>query len=111
MAKRSTQIDFFKKSSAAYGGELLMKRKGRLHGRPVSTKDSMHFVLQSSLARGPWSFSLHKQKIRGIIEENAVKFGVRLKSMANVGNHLHLHLQLTNRYTYKAFIRAVSAAI
>ncbi len=35
----------------------------------------------------------------------------RLKSMANVGNHLHLHLQLTNRHTYRAFIRAVTSAI
>src|SRR5690606_35669226 len=36
---------------------------------------------------------------------------VRLNSFANVGNHLHLHVQLTNRHTYRAFIRAVSAAI
>ena len=31
--------------------------------------------------------------------------------MANVGNHLHLHLQLGNRYGYKPFIRATTAAI
>lgn len=31
--------------------------------------------------------------------------------MANVGNHLHLHVQLTNRFTYNPFIRAVTGAI
>lgn len=31
--------------------------------------------------------------------------------MANVGNHLHLHIQLTNRFTYKPFIRALTSAI
>lgn len=28
-----------------------------------------------------------------------------------MGNHLHLHIKLSNRYTYKPFIRAVTAAI
>ncbi len=31
--------------------------------------------------------------------------------MANVGNHLHLQIKLSNRYTYKKFIRAVTSAI
>ena len=31
--------------------------------------------------------------------------------MANVGNHLHLHIQLTNRFTYRPFIRALTASI
>jgi REP element-mobilizing transposase RayT len=60
---------------------------------------------------GPWSFSKYKKEIREIIERFAAKNGVRLNSMANVGNHLHLHLQLTNRYTYRKFIRAISSAI
>ncbi len=32
-------------------------------------------------------------------------------SLANVGNHLHLEIKLTTRHTYRAFIRAVTAAI
>jgi REP element-mobilizing transposase RayT len=71
----------------------------------------MHFVLKSSHARGDWSFLKHKNEIQKIIEKFAHKYGVKLNSMANVGNHLHLHLQLTNRFTYKPFIRAISAAI
>jgi REP element-mobilizing transposase RayT len=111
MAKRSPQTDFFKKISPAYGGDLLKKRKGRIHGRPISTQHSMHIVLKSTLARREWSFLKHKEQIRKIVEGFGAKYGVRLNSMANVGNHLHFHLQLTNRHTYKAFIRAISAAI
>lgn len=31
--------------------------------------------------------------------------------MANVGSHLHLQIKLSNRFTYRPFIRAVTAAI
>jgi REP element-mobilizing transposase RayT len=89
----------------------LTKRKARASGRPISTQHSMHFVLRSSLARGDWSFLRHKDKISEIVNENSKKFGVRIHSLANVGNHLHMHLHFTNRYTYKRFIRAISAAI
>ena len=32
-------------------------------------------------------------------------------SIANVGNHLHMQIKLANRYTWKPFIRAITAAI
>lgn len=95
----------------AYGGDLLTKRKARLKGRPLAIQHSMHFVLRSTQARGDWSFWRHKKQISDIITRFAVKNGVRLNSIANVGNHLHLHLQLTNRHTYRRFIRAISSAI
>ena len=31
--------------------------------------------------------------------------------MANVGNHLHFQLKLSNRFTYTPFIRALTASI
>jgi REP element-mobilizing transposase RayT len=108
---RQKQSDFFEKVSPAYGGDLLNTRKGRTHGRPISTRNSMHFVLRSSQAKGAWSFTRHRNKINRILEDFAVRHGVTLKSFANVGNHLHLHVQLTNRHSYKAFIRAITAAI
>ena len=37
--------------------------------------------------------------------------GVTILSMANVGNHLHLQIKLSNRFGYKPFIRAVTSAI
>jgi hypothetical protein len=50
------QAELFSKQQKAYGGKLLQTRRGRAHGRPLSTKHSMHLVLRSSLAKGTLSF-------------------------------------------------------
>lgn len=107
------QLKLLKSEPSAYGGSLLTTRKGRSRGRPLATKSSMHLVLRASKAKGAWSFRLPKNKrvIAAILEKFGKKYGVRVLSLANVGNHLHIHIQLTNRGTYKAFIRAVTAAI
>lgn len=107
------QLKLLKPEPSAYGGSLLTTRKGRSRGRPLATKSSMHLVLRSSKAKGPWSFLLpkNKQHIVGILQKFGKKYGVRLLSYANVGNHLHLHIQLTKRGAYKAFIRAITSAI
>ena len=110
-SRRSLQQDFFEKISRSYGGDLLTRRKCRSHGRPISTRHSMHFVLRSTQAKGEWSFLRHRHAVKQIVEKFAAKNGVQLKSMANVGNHIHLHLQLANRHTYRAFIRAITSAI
>jgi REP element-mobilizing transposase RayT len=112
-SKPQKQMAFFKSSAKAYGGELLKTRKGRAQGRPLATKNSMHLVLRSSRAKGEWSFrrAQNARAIQAILKKFAAKYGVRLLSIANVGNHLHLHIQLTNRYTYAPFIRAVTGAI
>ena len=88
-------------------------RKGRLGSRPLATRSTMHLVLRSSKAKAEWSFRQpkHAAKITEIATRFAVKNGVRILSLANVGNHLHFHIQLTNRFGYRPFIRAVTAAI
>lgn len=88
-------------------------RAGRKGPRPLATKSTMHFVLRSSKAKGNWSMARpnHRKKIEQITRKFAEKYGVRILSLANVGNHLHFHIQLTNLFTYKAFIRAISGAI
>ncbi len=103
----------FKKQELAYGGELLKTRKGRASGRPIATRQTMHLVLRSTHAKGKWSFlePKNKENIRSILRRFAEKYGVKLLFGANVGNHIHLEIKLTNRYTYKPFIRAVTAAI
>jgi len=111
MATKKTQLDLFKKGIDRYGGSLQTTRKGRAHGRPVSTKHSMHFVLRSTKARGEWSFLRHKREIAEILNRFANKNGIKIESFANVGNHLHLHLKLSNRHAYKPFIRAITSAI
>jgi REP element-mobilizing transposase RayT len=105
------QRELFKKEEKIYGGELRKKRKGRLGPRPLAVKSTMHLILRSSKAVGPWSFRKHHRKINAIVDKFATKYGVKIISLANVGNHLHLHIKLSNRFTYKAFIRAITAAI
>jgi hypothetical protein len=107
------QVDLFKKQSKSYGGSLLKTRKGRSHGRPLSTKDSMHLVLRSSKAIKDWSFKKPKneKRINEIVRKFSIKYGVKILSLANVGNHLHFHIKLANRHTYRPFIRAITAAI
>jgi REP element-mobilizing transposase RayT len=107
------QLDLLKPGSKSYGGDLLKKRKGRKTGRPVSVKHSMHLVLKSSKAKGEWSFrnKMNAQKIENIVKKFSEKYSVRINSLANVGNHLHFHIQLLMRGSYKPFIRAITSAI
>src|SRR5262245_22435472 len=110
---RSKQLKLLGSENSAYGGELLKTRKGRSRGRPLAVKNSMHLVMRSSKAKGDWSFkrAVNKRKIEAIINKFAIRFAVKILSIANVGNHLHLEIQLTNRFTFKPFIRAITAAI
>jgi hypothetical protein len=110
---RQKQSSFFNTHAKSYGGILLNTRKGRSTARPLDTKNTMHLVLRSTKATGEWSFKRSKNelKIRHIIQKFSLRFGVQLHSLAVVGNHLHMHFKLTNRYTYRPFIRAVTASI
>ena len=100
-----------KKEKSAYGGELLKTRAGRARGRPIDTKNTTHLVLRSTKATKAWSFLKHFKPIKAIIKNFAFKYGIRVISMAIVGNHIHMHIKITNRYGYKAFIRAITSAI
>ena len=73
----------------------------------------MHLVMRSSKAKGEWSFlrPKNKKRVKEIAFHHSKKYGVQIFSLANVGNHLHIHLKLSNRYSYRPFIRAISAAI
>lgn len=110
---KSQQLSLLSKMSLAYGGELLKKRKGRMSGRPLSTKDTIHLVLRSSKATGKWSFKQknNEKMIAQIITSFAQAHMIQLISLANVGNHLHLQIKLSQRHTYKKFIRAITASI
>ncbi len=107
------QIDMFKKASKSYGGTLLNTRKGRSHGRPLSTLQSMHLVLRSSLAKNDRSFKnpRNAREIQKIIAKFSSKYGVKVLSLANVGTHLHFHIKLGHRLSYYKFIRAITSAI
>lgn len=105
------RLKFLKRDPGAYGGVLLNTRAGRARARPLSTRDSMHLVLRSSRAKGALSMRRHAGKIQAIVNRFAEKYQVRIFSLANVGNHLHFHIQLGREENYRPFIRAITAAI
>ncbi len=113
LKKIKQQLELLKRQPSAFGGSLMTTRRGRQGRRPLATKSTMHMVLRSTKAVGDWSFRKpkHAAKITGIINKFAAKYGVKVLSLANVGNHLHLHLKLSKRQTYKPFVRAITAAI
>lgn len=109
----SSQLNLFSRQELAYGGMLLNTRKGRSQGRPLSTRHTLHLTLKSSVAMGSKSFLIRKNSeiIQRSLKRFAQRFGIKILSVANVGNHIHLHLKLTRRQTYAPFIRAVTSAI
>ncbi len=113
MKSKKPQLQLLQRENSAYGGELLKKDKNRKRGRPIVTNHTMHLVLRSTKAVGEWSFKRpqNEKKIKEIIEKFSQKYGVRILSLANVGNHLHMQIKLGNRRAYYAFIRAITAAI
>jgi REP element-mobilizing transposase RayT len=125
MAK--AQMRLSQPKATDHGGELRNKRTGR-GARHLTYRHSIHLVLRSSQAKGPRSFSKpqHKSKIAKTVYRHASRNGVRIISFANVGNHLHLHIQLTrqklvqikeqyylcdHRELYCRFIRSITGAI
>ena len=106
-------FESLKNNPLAYGGRLFNTRKGRSRGRPLSARHTMHLVLRSSLAREAWSFSASESRVKidNIVRRFSIRNQVRVISYANVGNHLHFHIQLTRISSYQPFIRAVTSAI
>jgi REP element-mobilizing transposase RayT len=112
MKSLSLEQKYFKNFSDRFGGSERKTRRSRQF-RPLSTKFSMHLILKSEHARGAWSFlaGKNKQKIKSLITDCAVKYGVKVLSAANVGNHLHLHIKIHRRWQYIRFIRVLTAKI
>lgn len=110
---KNPQLEMLKKQPLAYGGELLKKRKARRFARSIDTKHSMHLVLRSSLAKNDWSFRRphNRASAARIIAQFAKKYGVRLLSAAYAGNHIHMQIKISNRHTYRPFIRAITGSI
>lgn len=107
------QLKLLKNTRLSYGGSLRNTRKGRMGPRPLATKQEIHLILRSSKAKDAWSFLIPKNRkiIDGILRKFALKYGVNIISLANVGNHMHLRILLASLLTYKPFIRAVTSSI
>ena len=108
------QLDFFSPGERVYGGTLMKSRKGRKKGgRPLAPLKSMHLVLRSTKATGKMSFRYKDNPalIKRLVKKYSERFRVKILSVANVGNHLHLHVKILNRTSYAYFIRALTGAI
>lgn len=104
-------MSFLKPHKKFFGGALLAGKRKSI--RPLSSKDSIHFVLRSQWAMGRDSFLAprNKSSIERIIRRFALKFGVRIYRQTFNSNHIHLLLRITNRVLYRAFIKAVPGKI
>jgi len=109
---KQRQKAFFKNEKLYSGGTYRNKRSGR-KARPISSRETMHLILKSSRAQGDWSFRAPKnrQKVLSLLSKFASRNAVKILSVANASNHLHIHLRLTSRHLYRAFIRGVTSAV
>lgn len=85
--------------------------------RPLDSKKPLHICFRSQFARGKRSMlGLNKVKVNGLVGEISKRFGLKIQRYANVGNHLHLVVQLpgsamTARRQYIKWIRLLTSRL
>ena len=102
----------FKPTPLFFGGEYL-KNSNPKTARPVSTKDPMHIVLRSGIAKGKLSFLSQgrSSKIMGVIYRIADKFDIKVYDIGVNHNHVHLLIKLRYRDTYNKFVKSITGII
>lgn len=106
MSKKSTQLKFAQKEFAnlnsSFGGSLTEKSNPKTK-RPLNSKRPIHLVLKAnrSVLRLPKTYG----RVSTLLSQKAQKYGVKIFKEANVGNHIHLVVQITNRRLWNGFIR------
>ena len=99
------------KRRLVHGGE---KSKGkRKLKRPLATKQWMHLVLSSGVARCKLSMLARDNAkwIDQLLKSKAKKFAVEIKDFVNMGNHIHLQIRITNRKAFQNFLRSITSLI
>ena len=111
--KRAVQLSFFK-TDITFGGSLLRNSHAR-EPRPLSTKNFLHIVLKSDVAKKTETKDLRltskKIKVESIIKGRAKDFGVRIHSHAIASNHIHLLISFKSRRQYMHWIRRLTGLI
>ena len=46
-----------------------------------------------------------------LIKDKAIKFGVELKELVNMGNHIHFKIRIRNRLGFQNFLRSITNLI
>lgn len=60
---------------------------------------------------GEWSLLKHSAGVEKILQGVAKKFGVRVHRFANVGNHIHLLVQVKRREDFQNFLRVFAQKV
>jgi REP element-mobilizing transposase RayT len=109
--KKPKQLNLFKADLRFFGGALLKGKRKAL--RPLSSKDPIHVVLKSQFASEKTSFLKHhnKRPIESIVRTMAIRFHIKVYSIAIQSNHIHIIIKIPHRIQYKAFIKAASSKI
>jgi REP element-mobilizing transposase RayT len=112
-AKKESYLPGFssKTASISHGGEHTLGKRKTM--RPIDPKQALHVVLRSSQARGEHSMlrPRHSGKIHDFAHALARRWGVRLYRYANVGNHIHLLIQVPSRAVWQRFSRELAGGI
>jgi REP element-mobilizing transposase RayT len=106
----SLKLQSWSKDRFAFGASLL-KGSHPKKKRPFSSKLPLHLVMKSSRAHGNASFLLHNKALSIILEKQSARHFVKIYSLANAGNHLHLIVQAPSRNHLSAFLKAIAGRI
>jgi REP element-mobilizing transposase RayT len=109
--KQSYLPGFDKNADISHGGDHSLGKRKIL--RPIDLKQALHVTLRSSKAKGQLSMlhPKHCNSIEKFVHKTAKRWGVRVYRFANVGNHLHLLIQVPTREAWKRFSKELSGGI
>lgn len=95
--------------SSEFGGILLTSNPKTK--RPITTRQTMHIVMRSTLAKGERALTRKARELEEILNKQAKRAGVKLYRRAIAGNHIHMIILPRSRDAYKQFIRSISGII
>src|SRR4051812_10451954 len=103
----ATQEEF----DSRHGGTL--KKGLRKEARPLDTESPVHIRLQSSRAKGPWSFRRPPidEAIREELRVRARAYGVKIFEFVNGGNHVHILAHAKTRAGFQGFLRVFAGMV
>ena len=81
--------------------------------RPFKRNCAVHLILKSQKAKGALNLltSRNRVGVAKIFTKQAKKFGVKIHSEQNVGNHLHAVISCGSRENFRGFLRAATGLI
>jgi REP element-mobilizing transposase RayT len=87
------------------------EQKPPLQRKLKSPKHPIHLTLKSKKAVGNLSMYHQKEKIEALIRKYAIKYGVEIQDLINMGNHFHIRLTIRRRDLFAQFLRTITAMI